>query len=446
MADGVKMTTNDKALVSIIVRTKNEEKWISHCLEMLFMQDYKNFEVILVDNNSTDHTLEISQRYPIKKYKNIEKFFPGKALNIGIKESLGQYLCFISAHCIPKEKNWLSILVSGIEENKNFAGVYGRQLPLSFTGPIDKRDLLYVFGLDKRVQEKDHFFHNANSLIRRELWEKTPFDENLTNVEDRAWGREIIKSGYNLVYLPEAAVYHHHGLHQGNNLERAKGVISVIEQVDKIFNNENLPESMLPGNVPIAAFIPIKNSLNLNDSQMFLLQSTISDISKSKYLKKIFILSESKINLKNENIEIIFIDRKKIKNSDDLSIEELINSTLIEIELNKYYPDSIIYINYEYMNRPVNFFDDLICESQFNGYDTVFASLETYDHIWYKDNQDKFVQNEHSLKPRKGRNPTYKALYGLGTLVSCVYIRKKIFAGGKVSIISLKDSKFAERA
>ena len=71
--------------VSIIVRTYNEERWIAHCLGAIFNQDFDNFEVILVDNNSTDHTVEVAKRYPISTIVNIDKFLPGKALNDGVK-------------------------------------------------------------------------------------------------------------------------------------------------------------------------------------------------------------------------------------------------------------------------------------------------------------------------------------------------------------------------
>ena len=53
--------------VSIIVRTKNEERWIGHCLKSIYEQNYPSFEVIIVDNKSTDNTLEIAKRFPIKK-------------------------------------------------------------------------------------------------------------------------------------------------------------------------------------------------------------------------------------------------------------------------------------------------------------------------------------------------------------------------------------------
>ena len=78
--------------LSIIVRTKNEERWIGHCLKMIFKQDFQGFEVILVDNKSTDHTLVIAKRFPIKTIISIDEFLPGLALNMGIKESTGKYI------------------------------------------------------------------------------------------------------------------------------------------------------------------------------------------------------------------------------------------------------------------------------------------------------------------------------------------------------------------
>ena len=50
--------------VSIIIRTKNEERWIGTCLKEVFNQSYNDFEVIIIDNNSTDQTIKIAKSYP----------------------------------------------------------------------------------------------------------------------------------------------------------------------------------------------------------------------------------------------------------------------------------------------------------------------------------------------------------------------------------------------
>ena len=77
--------------ISIIIRTKNEERWIEQCLKKIFDQNYDNFEVIIVDNNSKDNTVQKAKKFPVKIIK-INKFLPGKAINLGIKKSKGKII------------------------------------------------------------------------------------------------------------------------------------------------------------------------------------------------------------------------------------------------------------------------------------------------------------------------------------------------------------------
>ena len=146
----------EEKLVSIIVRSKNEENWIGDCLHAIRNQSYKNIEIILVDNMSDDKTVAKALEYDIHLVE-IDKFLPGKAINDGIRASKGEYIVCISAHCIPTDKTWLENLMSPLSDEK-IVGVYGRQLPMNFTSALDKRDLAIVFGLDSRVQTKDGFF------------------------------------------------------------------------------------------------------------------------------------------------------------------------------------------------------------------------------------------------------------------------------------------------
>ena len=112
--------------VSVIIRTRNEEAWIDHCLNMVFRQDHPDVEVIVVDNNSTDHTLEIVRRYPVAKLVTIDNYLPGLSLNIGIRASTGALIACLSAHCIPQRTDWLSTMVRGLDD-PSLAGIYGRQ-------------------------------------------------------------------------------------------------------------------------------------------------------------------------------------------------------------------------------------------------------------------------------------------------------------------------------
>lgn len=219
--------------VSVVIRVRDEAAWLDRSLKALALQDLQPEEVILVDHESQDDSAAIGRRHgcrivPIRD----GEFTYGRALNRGIEHSRGRFLVCLSAHCIPVHNRWLEALLLPLRDPR-VAAVYGRQIPFADSTDFDKRDLWTTFGPERRVQEKDYFFHNANSVIRRACWERWPFDETLSGVEDREWARTVISEGGRLVYEPLASVYHHHGIHQGRDEHRAKRVVKVIELIHR---------------------------------------------------------------------------------------------------------------------------------------------------------------------------------------------------------------------
>ena len=433
---------NSKALkVSIIVRTYNEERWIGHCLGAIFSQDFDNFEVILVDNNSTDHTVEVAKRYPIATVVTIDKFFPGKALNDGIRASIGNYIVCISAHCIPKDKQWLQNLYNNFDKNEKLAGVYGRQLPLSYTSDADKRDLLIAFGQDKKVQVKDYFFHNANSMLSRAIWDEFPFEEEVTNIEDRIWGKLVIEAGYEIIYEPSAPVYHYHGLHQhGNSSERAKGIATILDKLDADSIGE-LPESLMPENIGVASILLVNEKIDENSMEFKLLLNVVEELKLVSHINEIYIV------VHDENIATLsgvqWIDRNQsIFNADDINVEKLLSLSLKEIESRGVFPGVILYVNHHYPFRPENLFDELISELQYTGLSSVFPCFIDYGHYWRKNKKSGFSQINSSMDSRIDREPTMRALYGLGCATSSSEIRKGSITGDNVGIVSIDNYQF----
>jgi glycosyltransferase involved in cell wall biosynthesis len=92
-----------KDLVSFIITTLNEEDYIEACLKSLKGQDYKNKEIILVDSNSTDKTVERSEKYADKII--IKSCIMPVGRNLGAQEAKGNVLVFIDADII-LSKNW----------------------------------------------------------------------------------------------------------------------------------------------------------------------------------------------------------------------------------------------------------------------------------------------------------------------------------------------------
>ena len=68
-----------------------------------------------------------------------------------------------------KNIKWLRNLISPLIKKKEVVAVYGRQEPYSYSNALDKRDLINTFGLDRKIQKKDPFFHNANSAFTKKF-------------------------------------------------------------------------------------------------------------------------------------------------------------------------------------------------------------------------------------------------------------------------------------
>ena len=112
--------------------------------------------------------------------------------------------------------------------DQKIAAVYGKQEPLQTSDFNIVRELTYLFGDDKKIQTKDPFFHNANSMIRRNVWNKFKFDNETLHIEDRIWAQEILKKKYKIIYDPSSSVFHHHGVGHSNNTSRIKYIRNIL--------------------------------------------------------------------------------------------------------------------------------------------------------------------------------------------------------------------------
>lgn len=436
------MSKEFRSTISIIIRTKNEEYWIGHCLKAVFNQNINaNIEVILVDNQSSDSTIDIAKRYPVDKIITIHKFLPGKALNAGIRVSTGEYIVCLSAHCIPEGDQWLINLYKNLKNNRKLAGIYGRQLPLSYTSDTDKRDLIITFGEDKKVQVKDYFFHNANSMFSRKIWNKFPFDENATNIEDRLWGKSVIEAGYEIAYEPSASVYHYHGLHQhGNSSSRARGIAKILDKLDTE-GIDALPDSMKPKNIKVSSLLLVDMEIVEGSTEFELLQSAVKQLKGSSHVNEIYVVSyDEKISTL---AGIQWIDRNQSRfNSNKINVEKLLSLSLKEIESRGVFPEVILYVNHHYPFRPKNLFNELITELQYMGLDSVFPCFIDYGHYWQKNVKGEYFQIDSSMDSRVNREPIMRALYGLGCATSSVEIRKGNITGDNVGIIPIDNYQF----
>ena len=430
------MKQNKNKLVSIIIRTKNEERWITPCLESISTQTYKNFEIIIIDNCSTDKTIEKAKQFKISKILKINKFLPGKAINLGIKNSKGNYAAILSAHAIPTNNLWLEKLVRAIEENEKFAGVYGRQEPMSFSTPSDKRDMLLLFGLDRKYQAKDSFFHNANSIIRRKVWNKISFDENVTNIEDRIWAQEVINNNYRIMYEPEASVYHYHGVHQDSNEKRLRNVVKIIETRQKNYRTGRLN----PKKIKIISIIPVRGKTQ-KLSGKYQISYTIKAAQKSKFINDIFVSTDSKKTAKiakSLGAKCPFI--RPLNLSDPhVNIETVQKYSLKKIEKKGILPDLVVHLEETFPFRSYEIIDEMIIRLLQDGYDTVIAAHRKVGSVWHEDNNKNFNRIDKGDIPREFKEKALIGLQGLCCVTHPEFIRKNSLLGKKIGLFELKN-------
>jgi D-arabinose 1-dehydrogenase-like Zn-dependent alcohol dehydrogenase/glycosyltransferase involved in cell wall biosynthesis len=197
--------------VSIIIRAYNEERWLPELLAALDAQTFRDFEVLVVDSGSLDRTRDIAAAHKARIILlRSEDFTFGYSLNIGIEQARGRFMAIISAHCIPTDPEWLGRLVAPLREPAN-AMVFGGQRGHAISKFSESRDFERVFPDHALVMDDDHVFvNNANSAIRKDLWEQHRFDEGLPGLEDAEWAKYWIPRGLRVLYEPTACVFHIH--------------------------------------------------------------------------------------------------------------------------------------------------------------------------------------------------------------------------------------------
>jgi glycosyltransferase involved in cell wall biosynthesis len=194
--------------VSVVVPVFNGEATIETCLRSLLAQDYESFEVIVVDNESTDGTAAVLEGFADRATVLREaRRGAAAARNRGIREARGDVVAFTDGDCVA-DPGWLRAVVAPLEnEEVGIAG--GRVLAARPCNRVEK------FGEVIHDQEmaicvyKPPYVVSSNWASRRSVLQDAGlFDDEFLRSQDVELAYRIVQLGYRLVYAPEAVVYH----------------------------------------------------------------------------------------------------------------------------------------------------------------------------------------------------------------------------------------------
>jgi len=210
--------------VSVIVLNYNGEHLLPNCIESLKNQDYENFEIIVVDNGSTDNSKEVALSYRIKLLRLDKNYGLGTAFNKASKYAQGDFLFFVS-NDMKFDKNCIKELMKVMEIDDKIFAVDPKQFNWEGTQVVHgKVELIgtkkffsslwpFIEYSPSGYSEKpvEVFQGCAGSLLVRKniFWKLGGFDETfLWDVEDtdicwRAWLHH-----YKTVYVPSAFLFH----------------------------------------------------------------------------------------------------------------------------------------------------------------------------------------------------------------------------------------------
>jgi rhamnosyltransferase len=230
--------------ISVVIRTYNEQKHLGEVLESLKKQTYKNYEIIVVDSESTDLTLEIAEKYNAKIVHIKKKDFNySYASNVGIQNSVGEIVCFLSGHSVPVKETYLAD-TNEVFQNQKIGACYGDVVALPDGSFVEKAFNTVGYWKNKikgnstgiKLETEIHpgIFSCSNASARRELLLKYPFAVALGHGgEDIEVAYRIIKDGYYIASVPELLAMHSHGKKLFKFIEEYKGWRIMWEDVQR---------------------------------------------------------------------------------------------------------------------------------------------------------------------------------------------------------------------
>ena len=231
--------------VSIIIPTYNREKFLTRALNSILIQTFKNFELIVIDDASTDNTEKVLKNFQkkdkrIKYFRNSQNKGPSESRNIGIRMAKGKYIAFLDS-----DDEWLP---QKLEKQLKFIENKNAKVVTCWAYVNDKiRKKKYFYKVPyyknpiSKILKKNYILSGPSSVIlERKVIDKVGFFDSLIRYgEDWDYWIRIIKAGYNFFVVKEPLLKYY--LWEGsatitvNFSKKAKDLNRILEKHKELF-------------------------------------------------------------------------------------------------------------------------------------------------------------------------------------------------------------------
>jgi glycosyltransferase involved in cell wall biosynthesis len=192
--------------VSVVVPVFNAPDRVATCTEALLAQTYpdEDYEIIIVDNASTDNTRDVIQRYPVSLLVEDEVQSPYAARNRGIRAARGEIIALIDANCTPIAE-WLAEGVRAIQSEH--ADLAGGKVTFTFPGgqtPAELYDSITHVDMRRSIETRGAAL-GGNLFVKRQVFESVGlFPSRMRSGGDILWTSQATQAGLKLVYADHA--------------------------------------------------------------------------------------------------------------------------------------------------------------------------------------------------------------------------------------------------
>ena len=220
----------ENKFISVLVPAYNQENYIQECVESLLNQTYDNFEIVILNDGSTDHTGEILEKYRDNPkvrllYKENERSI-AKARNFLMNEIRGEYFIFVDSDD-SVSPSYLSLLVEAMEKRNSdiaccafsFTHVYGRSTELLHYETNARK-----YALDEMILGSRGGYVLWNKLIKSELVKNLRFEE-MSFGEDFIFVFELMQQDVNVAFISNKLYFYRYFVNR-----RKKNVIDVSKR------------------------------------------------------------------------------------------------------------------------------------------------------------------------------------------------------------------------